>query len=917
MDLFAFGGAALGIIVALTQLASGAASFGAVFSIIFLSAEFFLPLRTLGSFFHTAMSGMAAANKMFKLLDTPEPAEGTMAVDPHRADIECIGAGYSYDGRRTALENVDIHIPQGGFVGIVGESGSGKSTLGNIISGSLSAYEGSVLIGGVDLREISSSSLKKTITYVPFASYLFEGTVRSNLILAKPNATDDELLEALRRCKLDGFVQARGGLDAPITPEGSNLSGGQRQRMAMARALLHDTPVYVLDEATSNIDAESEAAIIELVGELAATKTVIMITHRLAALKGADIIYVLDSGRVVESGTHAGLVARQGTYARLWEHQASLEAFTHAASETERVKRELHDIEIPGDRDEASDATPGLGKQAQRRSHLAVMLALVKLTKPLLPVMLLAIVLGVAGFAAAIFLTVFAAYGLLDLSAGFAGIGWVAACVAVAICGIVRGPLRYGEQLCNHYLAFKTLALVRDRLFAVMRKLAPAKMEGRNKGNLVSMITSDVELLEVFYAHTLSPIAIALLVSAGMTIFMAFLSPALAAFALFSYLVVGVGIPLVSSRASKSLGREVRDGIANLNVFVLDSLRGLPEILQFGRSRERAVQLTQSMAKLAEAEAPLKKRMAVSTALMGPVVMVLEMGMIGIAAYLVMSGSLGFAPALICIAALISSFGPVIAVANLGVSLQQTLASAERVLEILEEQPMTTDVHDGTNLRSFEGTRLADVDFSYEGNRVLDDVNLDVEPGSIVRIAGKSGAGKSTLLKLLMRFWDTDNGTVELSGHDIRSINTTSLRSNETFMAQDTFLFDGTIRDNLLIAKPSANDDELWDALQKASLAGTVLSLPQGLDTPIGELGDSLSGGERQRLGLARAFLHDTPLMLLDEPTSNLDSLNEAAIFKAIRDNRDGKTIVLVSHRPSAAGIADVSYSVERQGVCS
>ena len=911
MDLFAFGGAALGIIIALAQFASGAVTFAGIFAIVFLSAEFFLPLRTLGSFFHTAMSGMAVADKMFDLLDVPEPAGGTRSVDPRHADIECVEVGYSYDGERAALEGVDVRIPQGSFVGIVGESGSGKSTLAGVLSGSLGKYEGRVLIGDVDLRDISAASLRKAITYVPFASYLFEGTVRSNLALAKPGATDDELMEALRRCRLDEFVRARGGLDAPIAPEGSNLSGGQRQRMAMARALLHDTPIYVLDEATSNIDAESEAAIIDLVAELAAVKTVIMITHRLSALRRADAIYVLDGGRIVESGSHDELASNQGAYARLWSQQSSLERFARTARET---KGAVEDIDV---RDEAQDFAPKPAASRRRRSHVSVMMELVKLTKPLLPVMALAIVLGVAGFAAAIFLTVFATYGVLDLMADFAGIGWVAACVAVAICGLVRGPLRYGEQLCNHYLAFRILALVRDRLFAAMRKLAPAKMEGRNKGDLVSMVTSDVELLEVFYAHTLSPAVIALVVSIAMVAFIALQSPILAAFALLSYLIVGVGLPWISSKASGSLGREVREGIASLNVFVLDSLRGLPEILQFGRSEARADQLGEATARLAQSEGPLKRRMALSAALVGLIVMALDLAMIAIASALVASGSLGFAPALLSIAALMSSFGPVIAVANLGVNLQQTLAAGERVLEILDERPMTEDVCDGEDLRSFDGARLDRVDFSYDGSNVLDNVNLDIERGSIVRIAGRSGAGKSTLLKLLMRFWDAESGIIEISGRDMRRINTPSLRATEAFMAQDTFLFDGTIRDNLLVAKGDASDDELWKALDKAALADMVLGLPRGMDTPLGELGDTLSGGERQRLGLARVFLHDAPFVLLDEPTSNLDSLNEAAVLKALDDNRDGKTIVLVSHRPSATAIADVSYSVERHGLCS
>lgn len=945
MDLFAFGGAAIGIIVALNQMAQGAATFGAIFTIIFLSAEFFLPLRALGSFFHTAMSGMAAADKMFTLLDKPNPSRGTRSIDPHKVDIECKNVGYSYDGERTVLEAVDLTIPQGSFVGITGESGSGKSTLAGIISGSLDRYSGAVYINKVELKEILQASLHEIITYVPFASYLFEGTIRSNLLLAKPQATNAELWEVLERCKLAEFVKASGGLDAPVTPEGANLSGGQRQRLAMARALLHDTPVYVLDEATSNIDVESEAAIISLAQELAADKTVIMITHRLAALKNADVIFVMENGRVVEQGSHAALVAENegalsGVYQRLWAQQSELEAFASQAQDAagsadvadvncdsnigagntvsdntvsgNAVNNHVVDDDTIRNGDANSDTADDIKTPYRRRSHLAVMFELLKLTKPLLPVMALAIFLGVVGFAAAIFLTVFAVFGLLDLSGLNAGIGWVAAAIAVAICGVVRGPLRYGEQLCNHYLAFKILALVRDRLFAAMRQLAPAKLEGRNKGNLVSMVTSDVELLEVFYAHTISPALIALIVSIGMVIFIGFQSPVLAVVAALAYGTLGILVPWISSKSAGTLGRDMRDRIGLMNTFVLDSLRGLPEILQFGRAQIRSRQLREHMEDLSHFEDPLKKRMARSQACIGLLVLAWDIVILSVAVVLMVTGQLGFAPALISIAALMSSFGPVIAVANLGTNLQQTLASGERVLELLDEEPVVHEVNDGIDLESFTGASLNRVDFSYGDERILDGIDLSIKSDSIVRIAGKSGAGKSTLLKLLMRYWDVDNGQVALSGHDIKRINTTNLRDVESAMSQETFLFDGTIRENLLIAKSDASDDELRDALAKASLIDLVDRLPHGIDTPLGDLGDSLSGGERQRLGLARVFLHNAPCMLLDEPTSNLDSLNEAAVLKALSENRAGKTIVLVSHRLSAATIADVTYSVER-----
>lgn len=515
------------------------------------------------------------------------------------------------------------------------------------------------------------------------------------------------------------------------------------------------------------------------------------------------------------------------------------------------------------------------------------------------------------GFVAAIFLTVFAAYGLIDAAGVWAAIPVGAACVAVAVCGVVRGPLRYGEQLCNHYLAFKILALVRDKVFGKMRTLAPAKLEGRDKGDLVSLLTSDVELLEVFYAHTLSPAAIALIVSLGMVAFVATLSPLLALYVAFSYAVVGIAVPWVSSKASGTGGREVRDAIGSMNAFVLDSLRGLRETLQFGRAVARAQELSNRMDSLIRVEARLKGRTAIAMAATGAAVLALDMGMLLASMHLVNYGMLDFGCAVVACAALMSSFGPVIAVANLGSTLQQTLASGARVLDVLDECPQTEEVEDGVALDGFEGAVASHVDSRMEMRRCSPMSNCMLSLARSCKLPVVQVRANRTLLKLFMRFWDVDRGAIEVSGRDIRCVNTASLREVEGFMTQETHLFAGTVRDNLAFAKPGARDEEIMAACEKASIASFVSRLPEGLDTQVGELGDALSGGERQRLGLARMFLHDAPFVLLDEPTSNLDALNEAAVLRALSDNRAGKTVLLVSHRPSAAAIADVTYSVE------
>ncbi len=970
MDVFAFAGAAAGIVVMLNSYAAGTVTFAGAFAFVFLAADFFIPLRTLGSFFHTATGGMAAAERMYRIIDAPEPACGTQAVTCASVGIECRNVSYSYDGTRTVLQDADFTARPGGFVGITGASGSGKSTLAGILTGANRSYTGSVTIGGIDLRDISAESLRDTVTYVGFRSFLFAGTVRSNLLMARAGASDEELWEALGRCRIDDFVRRSGGLDAPIRAEGTNLSGGQRQRLAMARALLHDTPVYIFDEATSNIDADSEAAIIDAVTELARTKTVVMVSHRLAALRGCDKVYVFEAGRVVQTGTHEELVGQDGPYARLWARQAELEDFSARSGDNENMQVSgqvyqaaedagvkvgeqtcgvaegagaaageqvcrateggdanadektcgtaggaaskptgVSSCEAGGDAP-SQQAAAGAGVAAPKRGKVRIMLELVKLTRPLLGVLACAVVLGVAGFLAAIGITVLATSALLDLEGQAHWIAAGVAAVAAVVCGVARGPLRYAEQLCNHYLAFRVLALVRDKVFAAMRRLAPAKLEGKEKGDLVSLVTADIELLEVFYAHALSPAAIALTVSIIVLVFIGLQAPQLVGFAALGFTCVGVIVPWCSSRYTATGGLELRQQVGKMNSFVLDSLRGLSETLQFGAQKQRARELDERMASLACAERKLKGRSANALAVSGAVVLALDVAMIVLAMLFVMQGTLEFGRAVMAAGTFMASFGPLLAVAALGSTLQQTLAAGSRVLDLLEEAPQTPEVADGVDVSTFEGMAMREVSFAYRDKIILSDIDVDIRPGRVVRIAGPSGMGKSTLLKLLMRFWDPQNGRVTISGLDLRGVNTASLRSQQGLMEQDTFLFASTIRENLLVAKADVSDEELMAALEKAALRELVERLPQGLDTQLAELGDSLSGGERQRLGLARVFLQDAPLLLLDEPTSNLDALSEASVLKALQENRADKTVVIVTHRASAGAIADDTYTL-------
>lgn len=546
----------------------------------------------------------------------------------------------------------------------------------------------------------------------------------------------------------------------------------------------------------------------------------------------------------------------------------------------------------------------------KQRSGFSVMARLVGLVRPLVGYMLLAIAMGLLGHTCAALITVFGGYALLELLHFPMPLGLGALFACMLVFAVLRGAFRYAEQTCNHFIAFKLLARIRDQVFRALRRLCPAKLEGRDKGNLISVITSDIELLEVFYAHTISPAAIALLFSAGMSLFIGHYHWALGLLALAAYVAVGVIVPLATSRCSKDTGLRCRTKAGELSAFVLDSLRGLPETVQYGQGTQRLAQMNAQTDALAQDAARLKRISGRNAAAANTVILLFDLAMLFAAAALCRTGRVGFDGVLIPTLALFSSFGPVVALANLGSTLQSTFAAGNRVLDILDETPAVAEVTGRPGI-AFTGADAQHVTFSYGGETVLSDVSVTVPEHAIVGIVGRSGSGKSTLLKLFMRFWVVQQGSVHISDTDISTVNTANLRALESFVTQDTHLFHDSIRSNLRIARPDATDAEIEAACRKAAVHDFICTLPQGYDTPVGELGDTLSGGERQRLGLARAFLHDAPFLLLDEPTSNLDSLNEAVILRALREERAGRTVVLVSHRASTMRIADAVYSVE------
>ena len=546
----------------------------------------------------------------------------------------------------------------------------------------------------------------------------------------------------------------------------------------------------------------------------------------------------------------------------------------------------------------------------KRRSGFAVMGKLIGLVKPLTGYMVLAITMGLIGHLCASLITIFGGYAVLNVLGFETTLGLQVLFVSMAVFALLRAVLRYGEQACNHFIAFKLLALIRDKVFQALRRLCPAKLEGKDKGNLISVITSDIELLEVFYAHTISPAAIATLFSILMCLFMSQDHWSQGLLALTAYLVVGVAVPLVTSRLSGEDGMRFRTKSGNLSSFVLDSLRGLPEIQQYGQGKARLAEMNRRTEALAKDEERMKRTAGYNAACTNTVILVFDLAMLFVSAMLYQRHAVGFDGVLIPSIALMSSFGPVIALANLGSTLQNTFAAGNRVLDILEETPAVEEVT-GRSDTGFTGAAAEHVSFSYGEEVILDDVSAEIPQNQIVGIVGRSGSGKSTLLKLFMRFWEVQKGKITLSGRAVNEINTGNLRDLESFVTQETHLFHDSIRNNLRIAKLDATDEEIVAACQKASVHDFIQTLPQGYDTPVGELGDTLSGGERQRLGLARAFLHNAPLMLLDEPTSNLDSLNEAVILRSLKEEGRDKTVVLVSHRASTMRIAGRVYSVE------
>lgn len=926
MDLVAYGGTAAGIGVAIWQFVTGGMGLSGAMVVVFLSASFFLPLRQLGSYFHVAMNGMTSTKRIFALLDAPEPNHGNSPLpgDGRNLSVTFHNVGYRYTETKeneaqsegaAALSDVSLTARPGVLTAIVGESGSGKSTTAALLAGTLTGYEGTISISSgddaVELRDLDSSALTSAVMLVSSRSHLFAGTLRDNLMMADPAANDDMLWQALELAHIADLVREQPeGLDMLIAPDASNLSGGQRQRIAIARALLRDCPIYIFDEATSSVDADSEAIILDIIHELVQTATVIMVTHRMANAVDAGQVVVFDHGHVAETGTHNELMVADGTYAKLFRTQQVIEQVGHRRTSSDVV--ELIESESS---EETTSPSPTASMLSTPMSTGTLIRRLLHEVGPMRPLMVVACIFGTLGHLSATFLPVFGIFALFaTLGKPVWGMNVTAAIVAMAVCAVVRGVMRYAEQYMNHNVAFRLLALFRSKAFAAMRRLAPAKLDGRGKGDLIALITTDVELLEIFFAHTISPVIIAIATTVVFVVALGFLNPWFIPLLLVMHLLVGVLLPRLFSAGVRYLGPNLRKNSASLDDAMLDDMRGLDEIIRFNVGERRLTSILDKSRKLWRQRVKLSANNGRFNGL-GGVLVVLATAFAGVLAlvlawygFATVNGVGGVFAAVVLIA---SSFGPTLALSALPGSLTQTFASARRLFALMDEVPAVEET--GTSTPDYDGMALEHVRFTYPDRAqdsddavIFADLSLDIPTHGILGIQGPSGRGKSTMLKLLMRYWDPQSGRVTMSGEDIHDIDPHHRRRVQTMLAQETYLFDGTIRENLRIANQDADDETMRAALANASVLDLVDSLPDGLDTQVGELGGRLSEGERQRIGLARIFLRDADLVLLDEPTSRLDAFNEAVILQSVNAlaNERDTAIVLVSHRDSTMRVA-------------
>jgi ATP-binding cassette subfamily C protein CydCD len=903
-------GMAIGAAAALTlgawRVGTGAMDLASLLVILMLGVEVFRPLRELRILLHAGMLGTAAAPGILDILGAqPAVTDSARAADqpalPPTVTFEDVK--FAYPGtRRIVHDGVSFHVGAGERVAFVGPSGSGKSTVVRLLLRFYDPDGGGVRIGGRDVRELSLAELRRRIAVVSQDTYLFHGTVEDNLRMGQPDATPAELEAAARAANAHEFIaRLPEGYRTVVGERGVRLSGGQRQRIAIARALLRDAPILVLDEALSSVDAESEALIQSALDRLMEGRTTLIFAHRLSSVIGADRITVLGRGRVAESGTHAELMARQGAYWRLMGLQVS------AARPDPVMPIDRRSAESDGpESDGAGVSTVGESVvSAAEVGWLQALPILSQMIRGYRARLVSTFGLGIARVAAIIAVGVLSA---LVVRAATHGAPYGALLIALAVAAPLAGLLHWLESWLAHDMAYRLLNDMRLALFRKLDALAPAYLTRRRSGDLVAVATHDVELIEYFFAHTVTPALVAIIVPLAVLATLAAFGWPLAA-ALLPFLIYAALSPVLRRAHIDRLGSRAREVSGDLTAHTVDSIQGIAEIVAFQRERARGEELTARAGAYLAARMPFLADLTREHALHEAVTGLGGLAVIAAGAGLVTAGRLE-APMLPLLTLLaLSAFIPLWEVAQVGRQLADTLGATRRVHAIHSEP---VPVRDGPGVPGPRATdamlTLRDVTFTYPGRRrpALAGVSLTVPVGSTVALVGSSGAGKTTIAHLCLRFWDPNAGEIRLAGHDLRAWRLDDLRREMALVAQDTYLFNDTLRANVLLARPTATETELRAAIERASLGDLIESMPEGVDTVVGERGMQLSGGQRQRVAIARAFLKDAPVLILDEATSHLDAVNEAVVRQALDALARGRTTLVIAHRLSTIRDADL-----------